>query len=320
VLKHFFRTLSLALAALAGGAAAAERLPEPAQKIEPPTPQWRATVEEAAPAKPTVAAAPRKLLVFSLFTGFDHKVIPHVNCVFEILGRKSGAFTAAVSVDIESLTPQNLAAYDVLVLNNNCSKGPRRNLFLDVLETDAKYRDLSETQREAKSGALEQSLLDFVANGKGLVVIHGAPTLLNNSAKFSEMVGGAFYYHPPNQEVTLRTVDAQHPLVAAFQGHEPFVHRDEPYCFNGAYEKFPFRPLLSMDTQGLKDPKGESAKEPRYVAWIKRHAQGRVFYCSPSHFPESYTSPTLLRFLLDGTQYAAGDLKCDDSPQPPVTK
>lgn len=246
--------------------------------------------------------------------------IPHVNCVFEILGQKSGAFTATVSVDIESLTPPSLAAYDVLVLNNNCSKGPRRNLFLDVLESDAKYRDLSEAQREAKSAAWEQSLLDFVAHGKGLVVIHGAPTLLNNSLRFTEMVGGAFYYHPPNQDVTVRTVDPRHPLVAAFQGREPFVHRDEPYCFNGAYEKFPFRPLLSMDTQGLKDPKGESAKMVRYVAWIKRHGQGRVFYCSPSHFPESYTSPTLLRFLLDGTQYAAGDLKCDDSPQPSVAK
>ena len=46
------------------------------------------------------------------------------------------------------------------------------------------------------------------------------------------MVGGAFDYHPPNQEVTIRTVDEKHPLVAAFRGKEPFVHRDEPYCFN----------------------------------------------------------------------------------------
>jgi type 1 glutamine amidotransferase len=51
----------------------------------------------------------------------------------------------------------------------------------------------------------------------------------------------------------------------------------------------------------------------RYVAWIKPHGKGRVFYCSPSHFPESYESPTMLQFLLDGIQYAAGDLECDDS-------
>jgi uncharacterized protein len=315
VLKHFPCAFSLLLTAFVGGVVAAERVPDAVLQIVPPTPQWQAAVEQAAPAKPTVQAPKRKLLVFSRFTGFDHKVIPHVDRVFEILGAKSGALAATVSVDIEALTPESLAAYDVLVLNNNCSKGARRNLFLDVLETDAKYQGLTQAEREAKSNALEQAMLDFVAKGKGLVVIHGAPTLLNNSAKFTEMVGGAFYYHPPNQEVTVHTVDAGHPLVAAFQGKEPFIHRDEPYCFNGAYEKCDFRPLLAMDTQGLRDPKGEAGKKVRYVAWIKSYGKGRVFYCSPSHFPESYTSPTLLRFLLDGTQYASGDLKCDDSPR-----
>lgn len=315
MLKHRSCVASLLWMGLWAVGAAAERLPDANQKIVPPTPEWLAVVEKAAPVQPSVAAAKRKVLVFSRFTGFDHKVIPHVNRVFEILGAKSGAFTTTVSEDLEALMPASLAAYDVLVLNNNCSKGPRRDLFLDVLESDAPYRGLSEAQRKAKAEKLEQALLDFVAGGKGLIVVHGAPTLLNNSAKFTEMVGGAFYYHPPNQEVTVRPVDARHPLVAAFQGHTPFVHRDEPYCFNGPYEKQNFRPLLAMDTHGLQDgKKKEVEKMVRYVAWIKPHGKGRVFYCSPSHFPESYTSPTLLRFLLDGTQYASGDLKCDDTP------
>lgn len=316
MLKHALVALSLLAVSAWCGLVAAERVPEPNLKIEPPTPEWTAAVQKAAPEKPTVAAPKRKLLVFSRFTGFDHKVIPHVDRTLEIVGAKSGAFDVTVSVDLESLTPENLAGYDVLVLNNNCSKGPRRDLLLDILETDAKYQGLSQAEREAKAKAIEQSMLDFVAHGKGLVVIHGAPTLLNNSAKFTEMVGGAFFYHPPNQEVTLHTVDANHPLVAAFRGKEPFIHRDEPYCFNGPYEKLDFRPLLFMDTQGLRDPKGEAGKMVRYVSWIKPYGKGRVFYCSPSHFPESYTSPTLLRFLLDGIQYAAGDLKCDDSTPP----
>ncbi len=315
MLKHVSFTCSLVWVAFWAGVAAAERIPDANTKIVPPTPQWQAAVQQAAPAKPTIQAAKRKLLVFSRFTGYDHKVIPHVDCVFQILGAKSGAFDTTVSLDIEALTPQSLAAYDVLVLNNNCSKGGRRDLFLDVLESDAKYRTLTEAERKAKAVALEQSLLDFVAHGKGLVVIHGAPTMLNNSLKFTEMVGGAFHYHPANQEVTVRTVEPGHPLVAAFQGKEPFIHRDEPYCFHGPYAKMDFRPLLSMDTQSLRDPKGEAAKMVRYVAWIKPYGRGRVFYCSPSHFPESYTSPTLLRFILDGTQYASGDLKCDDAPR-----
>ena len=52
----------------------------------------------------------------------------------------------------------------------------------------------------------------------------------------------------------------------------------------------------------------------RYVAWIKKYGTGRVFYCGPSHQPESFQTKEMLRFVLDGTQYALGDLPCDDSP------
>lgn len=293
--------------------ASAEKIPYAETKITPPTPEWKASVEKNAPARPTVAAEKHRLLVFSLHTGYDHLVIPHVDEVFKILGQKSGAFDVEISYDIESLSADSLATFDVLVLNNNCSVGPRRDLLLDELERNPKYSKLTDKQRQSKAKALESSMLDFVSSGKGLVAMHGVPTFLNNSKAFTEMVGGAFDYHPPNQEVTVRTVDEDHPLVAAFRGQGPFIHRDEPYCFNGPYANLDFRPLLSMDVDGLNDPKKRVKELVRYVAWIKPYGQGRVFYCSPSHFPESYESPTLLQFILDGTQYAAGDLKCDDS-------
>jgi type 1 glutamine amidotransferase len=313
VLQHRHSVYGLLLVAALGSTLHAEKLPYAKSEIVPPTPQWLDAVRRNAPPRPTVAAPKRKLLVFSLFTGYDHKVIPHVDRVFQILGEKSAAFTATVTVDIEMLTVGHLASYDTLVLNNNCSEGERRNLLLDELERNAKYRGMSERERQAKADALEQSLLGFVAHGKGLVAIHGAPTMLNNSAKFTEMIGAAFEYHPPNQEVTVRMVREDHPLVAAFRGKGSFIHRDEPYCFHGAYETLNFRPLLSMDVERIQDPIGRVGERVRYVAWIKTYGEGRVFYCSPSHFPESYESATLLRFLLDGVQYATGDLKCDDS-------
>jgi type 1 glutamine amidotransferase len=298
------------------GVAHAQRIPYAPDEIVPPTAEWSARVESAAPGQPAVRAERRKLLVFSHFTGYEHEAIPHVDRVLQVLGGKSGAFEATVTRDIEDLEAEKLARYDVLVLNNNCSVGPRRNLFLDELETSPRYAGLTAGERQARSDALEQSLLDFVARGKGLVVLHGAPTLLNNSERFTAMVGGAFDYHPPNQEVTVRPVAENHPLLAAFRGQGPFIHRDEPYCFKGTYERLHFRPLLSMDVEGLEDPVGRVGESPRYVAWIRPHGRGRVFYCAPSHFPESYASATLLRFLLDGIQYAAGDLKCDDSTPP----
>jgi type 1 glutamine amidotransferase len=312
------RTLLISASLLAAAGAlpgrTAERLPYARSDIQPPTPEWAASVARNAPAQPTVKAPARRLLVFSLYTGFNHKVIPSVDRMFQILGRKSGTFTTVVTRDIEALTPERLAGFDVLVLNNNCSKSPRRNLFLDELERNTRYQDLTPAGREQKAAALEQSVLDFVAGGKGLVVIHGAVVMQNNSPKFTAMIGAAFDYHPPNQWVTVNVVEPDHPLVAAFRGHTPFIHRDEPYCFKGAYDRFDFHPLLQMDNSAIKGFRKNDAAKTHYVAWIKRHGKGRVFYCSPSHFPESYESPTLLRFILDGVQYAAGDLKCDDSP------
>ena len=142
---------------------------------------------------------------------------------------------------------------------------------------------LTEQQREARAEELEQSILDYVRNGKGLVVVHGAPTMLNNSPEFGKMVGGTFDYHPVSQQVTATTIDPDHTLVAAFEGKEPFIHTDEPYCFCGTYQEKDFLPLLKMDTASLNDPKGKAAKDIRYISWIKPYGQGRVFYCSPGH-------------------------------------
>ncbi len=322
IVRTFFFAQSFAVAwracvllGLVAGGASAEKLPRPGP-IVPPTAEWEARVEEAAPGGPTVqpdSSAPKKVLVFSLFTGFDHKVIPHVDRVLEILGKKSGVFDVTVTRDIEMLAPENLSPFDVLVLNNNCSKGDRRNLFLDELERNSDYRALDEVARQTKAESLEESLLDFVRSGKGLVAIHGAPTMLNNSPGFTEMIGAAFDYHPPSQYVTVRVVEPDHPLTTAFKGKEAFIHVDEPYCFRGPYTKKDFRPLLLMETDSMNDPRGKAADDIRYVSWIKPYGKGRVFYLSPSHYPESYESPALLRFLLDGLQYAAGDIECDDS-------
>ncbi len=245
-------------------------------------------MEQNAPAHPTAAlknGEPRKVLVFSLATGYQHAVIPYVDQVFQIIGRKSGAFTVTISRDIQDLSSGNLHQYDVLVLNNTCSVGSRRNLFLDVLETDPRYKDLTEQERQERAASLEQALLDFVRGGKGLVAMHGAPTLLNNSAEFTKMVGGAFDYHPPSQQVTVRVVEADHPLVAAFRAQGPFVHPDEPYCFTGAYDAHDFRPLLSFDTQGVNDPQGRFDDQVRYAAWIKPYGQGGYSSALPGITP-----------------------------------
>ena len=275
------------------------------------TDEWVQKIEKLAPAKAEVQSTKNhKVLVFSLFTGFNHWVVPHTNAVMKVLAEKTGAFEVEISNDIYQFEKKNLKNYDAVVLNNNCSVGPRRDLLLDVLDQD---KSLTDDQRKKKAAELESNLIEYVKKGGGLMVVHGAIVMQNNSMAFSEMVGGSFDYHPVQQEITLELCEPNHPLVKGFEG-KSFVHTDEPYLFNKAYTQKNFRPLLYMDTSKLTKKTKEIDEKIKYVSWIKRYGKGRVFYVSPSHNAQSFEDSRLLKFYLDGAQYILGDLKCDDSP------
>ena len=270
---------------------------------------WMERIRELAPEEPAVSPekVPR-ILVFTLSTAFQHWAVPHTTAVFEVLSEKTGAFRVEQTADIKAF--EDLERYDAVVLNNNCSAGERRDLFWDEL---GKNPDLTEKERENQSARLEKNLIRFVNDGGGLLVVHGAIVMQNNSMAFSKMVGGSFDYHPPQQEIRVDLVEPGHPLVSGFNG-QSFVHVDEPYIFKNAYFEYNFRPLLAMDVSALPPLKEKAEKPVIYISWIKRHGKGRVFYVSPSHNAQSFEDPRMLKFMLDGLQYVTGDLTCDDTP------
>jgi type 1 glutamine amidotransferase len=273
------------------------------------TPDWLAKIKASTPEKTTVASKkPRKVLLFSLHTGFKHWVIPHSAAVVQTIADKTGAFEVTQTIDVSMFTSKNLKKYDVVVMNNNCSIGPRRDLFYDALEA------VSDTVERAKQAAeLENNLLTYVRKGGGLVVLHGGIVMQNNSVEVSEMIGGSFDYHPSQQMLNIKLVDPSHKMVQSFNG-EGFQHIDEPYFFKNAYDNYDFRPLLYIEANKLTVKKPVAGNNIKYVSWIKRYGNGRVFYTSPSHNAQSYDNPDLIAFIMNGLQYAAGDLKCDDSP------
>jgi len=285
-------------------------LADKSQKFEL-TKEWEQTIQKLAPANPTVKPLKKhKILVFSLATGYKHWVIPHTSAMLKILGEKSGAFDVVVTTNIMMFKADALKEFDAIVLNNTCPKSPRRNIFLDVLGDGAENEKIAKT--------LEENILNFVKEGRGLIVLHGGITMQNNSPEFSKMVGGSFDFHPSLQKVTLTLTDPNHPLLKAFKG-KPFIHSDEPYMFKNAYADKNFHPLLILNTDILKYGKNKKQQKKiqsdiRYVAWIKKYGKGRVFFSSPSHEGHSFEQPELLQFFLDGIQYALGDLTCDDSP------
>ena len=275
------------------------------------TNEWLVKIENIAPSIARIPLAKKKkVLIFSLHTGYEHWTIPHTEAVMKMIGNKSKAYEMQTSKDIKAFNMKNLKKFDVIILNNNCPIDDKRNLFWDKLKED---ESLNDKQRLKKADKLEQNILKYVKKGGGLMALHGGIIMQNKSPKFGEMVGGSFDYHPKQQMIQVKLMDKNHPLLQAFNG-EGFKHVDEPYMFNNAYFDYNFRPLLYMEADKLEGKKEEVKDNIKYISWIKKYGKGRVFYSSPSHNAQSFENPSLLQFFLDGLQYASGDLKCNDSP------
>jgi type 1 glutamine amidotransferase len=266
------------------------------------TPDEIAKITAALPAKATAKPQkPRKVLLLTLTKGFYHDSIPVAAKTFELLGEKTGAFETVVTNDITMLAPEKLRAFDAVIMNNNTG-----DLFAG----------------QPKAAELKQSLLDFVAGGKGIMGVHAATDCCYNWKEYGDMMGGYFQGHPFSK-IVVKNDDPKSPINAAFNG-EGFNITDEMYTFKAPYSRTSLRILLSIDMEKTKledDPnkpgfkKGENRNDHDYaISWIRPYGKGRVFYCSFGHQHDIFWKTPILQHYLDGLQYALGDLPADAAP------
>jgi type 1 glutamine amidotransferase len=136
---------------------------------------------------------------------------------------------------------------------------------------------------------------------------------------FNKMIGGFFKWHwTYPQLITVKIDDPKSPLTAMFHGE--FEIHDETYTLSwDSFSRTNVHVLTSIDYDKMSD--ADKAKEswPRPdhdygLSWIRREGKGRVFYEAHAHDESVYAITPMLEHILAGVQYAAGDLKADDSP------
>ena len=288
------RIACLLIAALAAqgitiAAGAAKRRPQD------PKPEELAKIKAAAPKKATARPAkPRKMLVLS-YQSHEHGRFAGEKAL-EIMAKQTGAYEMVLLSDkaaiSEILVPEKLTGFDAICVNNSTGgDGTSANGKKWVENLDA-----------------------YVRAGGGLVGIHSA-----TDNRFGAVFGGFFCGHPWSELVGVKVDDPIHPLCKAFANKGFMVH-DEIYQFARIYTRQKLRVLLSLDMTKTKD-KGKRKDKDNAVAWIKTHGKGRVFYCSLGHNAHIFRDPKLLRFYLDGIQFALGDIKnVDTTPSAKLAK
>ncbi len=267
-------------------------------------------VDEALPARASAKVKkPRRILVTTLtmrdgrpWKSSSAAAIPVMSYALEQMGKRTGAYEAVFSNDVEMFRPDKLSGFDAVCFANTAG----------VLFEDA---------------GLRESLLNFVAGGKGLAGIHDAIATFVQYPKydqwpaFGRMLGGTENGgHPWNGEVmTLKADDAKSPLTAMFRERE-FKIADQAFQLQEPEFRHRLHVLLSIDAAKTPlDPK-RRLLAPRKadmdfpVSWVKRHGKGRVFYCGLGHGKEVFWNGAVLEHILAGIQYAAGDLKAQDKP------
>ena len=269
-----------------------------AAELKQPSAEEAARIEQAAPAHATAKPKrERRVLVVNQCEGFVHTSIPYAAVAFEIMGRKTGAFSVTAVNDLSILEKPELDTFDVIVMNNTTLRLP----LLDGAD-------------EAREARAQQRFLDFVRSGKGLVGVHAATDCLYTWPAYGELIGGYFDGHPWNEEVRVRLEDPGHPLLAAFKGLD-FTVADEIYAFRND-SRDALRVLMSLDvTKTNMNKQNIKRKDKDFaVAWVHEVGKGRVFYFSLGHRHEIFWNPAILQCYLDGIQYALGDLPADATP------
>ncbi|MDA0838652.1 MAG: ThuA domain-containing protein [Planctomycetota bacterium] len=267
----------------------------------------RKYISEALPDRAGVEPKnPRRLLVFSKTNGFRHDSISSGVMSLQMLGEKTGAFTAVHSEDAGIFEKESLVTFDAV-----CMLNTTREVFLP-----RNMEEMSEGDRKKAietDERLKANFKSFVEGGKGLIGFHAATDTFYQWADYSLMMGGLFSGHPWHEEIGVKIEEPSHPLVAAFEG-KPFKVVDEIYQFKkGFYSRDRLRVLLSLDLSSVKNEGGRDDRDYA-LAWIRNVGKGRTFYTVFGHRDQIFWNPVLLKFFLDGIQFAMGDIEADATP------
>jgi uncharacterized protein len=135
----------------------------------------------------------------------------------------------------------------------------------------------------------EAAFLDYVQQGKGLLVIHSGTAGLREQAGMRGLLGGVFVKHPPQCPVTVEP-KADHPLTA---GSEPFTLVDEHYMME--FDD-PTADLFLTSTS-------EHGTQP--AGWTRTEGAGRVCVLTPGHNLEIWLHPAYQALIHNALDWCA---------------
>jgi type 1 glutamine amidotransferase len=201
--------------------------------------------------------------------------------MLEMGGRIKVDITATPSKD---LTTENLARYNVLILN---------------------YRDTPNGPPESRwSDANKEAFLKAVSDGKGLVSYHfgSAAFVKPNWEEFEKAVAGGWRsqgFHGPAHVFTVKKTEAKHPISDGLAAQ--FEHTTDELYQNSVLT--PGSEVLATAYSDKNKPRGTGKDEP--VIWVNHYGKGRVYENVLGHDIKAMADPNYQEWMRRGVIWAA---------------
>ncbi len=242
-------------------------------------------LDEIAPAGAHASNGAVKVLVITGDTVSAHNWKATTAELTKILEKDDKAKVTVTTTPAKDLTDQNLAKYDVLLLNyfNTAAGGP-----------DTKWSD-----------ANKESFLKAVRDGKGLVVFHHASGAFANPNwdEFEKAVAGGWRSkgnHGPPHVFNVKKTETKHPISDGLPAQ--FEHKIDELYQNSVM--VPGNIVLATAYSDPQKTKGTGKDEA--VIWVNTYGKGRVYENSMGHDVEALSDPQLQEWLRRGVIWAGG--------------
>ncbi len=197
---------------------------------------------------------------------------------------KDNKFSVDTTVNLSSFNSANLSNYEAVV-------------FMQP------YREVNgEWFNDTMNASQDSAFQAFMLSGKGLVGIHCADRLNNNSQWYLNLLGVQYLNDIGPQTCTYHVVDTKHPLTEGIS--QTFTSSQQVRCnklfFSDTSKGFTI--LVKADQKDY--PANQKQSSYPYV-WIHDYQKARVWCGSMGHTPQTFsTDATWRKLMLRGILYA----------------
>jgi len=227
-------------------------------------------------------------LIITGQNGHDWKATtPRLRQILEETGR----FEVRVTEEFRGAGPETLAPYDLVILN-----------YYDKNKPELRWGERS-----------DKALLDFVKNGKGLVMYHFSSAAFVGWDEYEKLAGGNWRpnngHHSARHDFKVDIVDKTHPIIRGLK-----LKFDQPN--DELYANLKWQPLgtfhvlaTAWDDHALykgkaKQPTpGDGLNQP--MLWTLDYGKGHVFATALGHDPDAMRSAGFIATFTRGAEWAA---------------